>query len=67
MQVPTGYHLIARMYGTTVSYVTRAEYADRDRMFETRMEALRRALPPEAQVGTLVAPGYSARSHGCLG
>lgn len=41
MQVPTGYQLVTRMYGTHVSYVTRAEYADRAAMFDRRVEQVR--------------------------
>ena len=38
--VPTGFHLLARMYGH-VTYVTRSEYADRDMMLQKHAELLR--------------------------
>ncbi|KXZ44202.1 hypothetical protein GPECTOR_71g563 [Gonium pectorale] len=44
-QVPTGYHLVTRMYGSEVSYVSRAEYADRPAMMTARADALRRRAP----------------------
>ncbi|KAG2448972.1 hypothetical protein HYH02_005726 [Chlamydomonas schloesseri] len=40
-QIPTGYQLVTRMYGSHVSYVTRAEYADRATMFARRVEHVR--------------------------
>ena len=48
--VPTGYHLLARMYGE-VTYVTRSEYADRDAMLQRHAASIRAGLPAEAKVG----------------
>ncbi len=50
-QVPTGYHLVTRMYGSEVSYISRAEYADREAMLEVRAAAVRARSPPGAKVG----------------
>lgn len=37
--VPTGFHLLARMYGH-VTYISRTEYADRDAMLEKHAKLL---------------------------
>ena len=48
--VPTGYHLLARMYGE-VTYVPRSEYADRDAMLQRHAASIEAGLPAEAKVG----------------
>ena len=48
--IPTGYHLLARMYGE-VTYVARSEYADRDAMLKRHAASIRAGLPAEAKVG----------------
>ncbi|KAG2501838.1 hypothetical protein HYH03_000336 [Edaphochlamys debaryana] len=55
-KIPSGYHLVTRMYGSEVLYVTRSEYAVREAMLATRVEALRRAQP-EAQVAVIPEGG----------
>ena len=47
--VPTGHHLIARMFGE-VTYVPRSEYADRVTMFARHTSCIERALGPDAKV-----------------
>ena len=53
--VPTGYHLLARMFGE-VTYVPRSEYADRAAMFAHHTDRVRRALGPDAKVFSGCAP-----------
>ncbi|GLC43325.1 hypothetical protein PLESTM_001458900 [Pleodorina starrii] len=55
-QVPTGYHLVTRMYGTEVSYISRAEYADRQAMLRSRAAAVR-CREPSAQVSVVSEGG----------
>ena len=47
--VPTGYHLLARMYGE-VTYVTRSEYTDRDAMLQRHAASIEAGLAAEAKV-----------------
>ena len=47
--VPTGYHLLARMYGE-VTYVPRSEYADREAMLQRHAASIEAGLPAEAKV-----------------
>ncbi|GLI69952.1 hypothetical protein VaNZ11_014693 [Volvox africanus] len=54
-KIPSGYHLVTRMYGTEVTYVSRAEYANRQAMLSSRMAAVREASP--AAKVALVAEG----------
>ncbi|GIL81921.1 hypothetical protein Vretifemale_10682, partial [Volvox reticuliferus] len=44
-KVPSGYHLVTRMYGTEVTYVSRTEYANRQAMLTSRAAAVREASP----------------------
>ena len=48
-QLPTGYHLLTRMFGE-VTYVPRSEYADRAAMFARHTARVRAALDPDAKV-----------------
>ena len=47
--VPTGYHLLTRMYGN-VMYVTRSEYADRQAMMTKYAQQLQKEAPTDMQV-----------------
>ena len=50
--VPTGLHLYARMLGR-VTYVGRAEYADREAMFEAHLRRVQADAPRGAKVSSL--------------
>lgn len=47
--VPTGFHLLARMYGQ-VTYVKRSEYADRKAMMTKHANLISRSAPPSSKV-----------------
>lgn len=51
--VPTGFHLLARMYGH-VTYVSRTEYADRDAMLRTHAQQLRAHAKDAMQVSFVI-------------
>ncbi|CAL8470386.1 g9928 [Coccomyxa elongata] len=50
--LPTGYHLLTRMFGQ-VTYISRAEYADRQSMFDKHVERVVGAAGPASKVRTL--------------
>lgn len=52
-KIPTGYHLLSRMYGD-VHYVSRAEYHDRNAMFKKYVDALK-LEKPRADVSLLTS------------
>lgn len=55
--VPTGYHLLSRMFGH-VTYVTRAEYSNRAAMFQNFVPRVQEILPnSKVQIGS----AHSAR------
>ena len=47
--VPTGFHLLARMYGQ-VTYVKRSEYADRKAMMTKHANIISGSAPPDSKV-----------------
>lgn len=55
LEIPSGFHLLTRMFGA-VTYVTRKEYSDREKMFQTHVELLQQSIPADAKVA-VVAEG----------
>ena len=50
--VPTGFHLLARMYAQ-VTYISRSEYADRETMMQTHAERITNSAVHGSKVGHL--------------
>jgi hypothetical protein len=49
LEIPSGFHLLTRIFGA-VTYVTRKEYSDREKMFRTHVELLQQSIPADAKV-----------------
>ena len=58
LQVPVGYHLLARMFGE-VTYVPRSEYADRAAMFLRYTARVQDLAGPGAKVSISASPPHS--------
>ncbi|KAA6420287.1 MAG: hypothetical protein FRX49_09771, partial [Trebouxia sp. A1-2] len=64
--VPTGFHLLARMYGQ-VTYVKRSEYADRKAMMTKHANLISRSAPPSSKLHVLPEGGCEpAALLGCI-
>ena len=59
MLVLAGYHLLTRMFGQ-VTYISRAEYADRQSMFDKHVERVAGAAGPASKV-LLMGPADKQR------
>jgi len=58
--VPTGFHLLARMYGQ-VTYVKRSEYADRKAMMTKHANIISGNAPPDSKVSWLLSVTHHIR------
>ena len=71
LQVPVGYHLLARMFGE-VTYVPRSEYADRTAMFARHTARVQDLAGPVAKVSIFTwsisqsCPGHKLSTATCV-
>lgn len=64
--VPTGFHLLTRMYGE-VTYITRTEYADRDAMMTKHAQRIMENSPDDIKLHVLPEGGSEpAALLGCI-
>eukprot|EP00884_Botryococcus_braunii_P011005 jgi/Botrbrau1/19906/Bobra.0059s0025.2 len=63
--IPSGNHLLARMFSKSLQYVPRHVYADRESMFACYTRELHKQLPPEHKIA--VVQEGAAEPHAMLG